>query len=47
MISFFFVCLFYSIREICDDAEAVVPAHLWTIATYKELQFIDQHQMSE
>merc|ERR1712194_853989 len=26
-----------------DDAEAVVPAHLWTLATYKELLFLDSH----
>jgi glutamine synthetase len=32
-----------SIREICDAAEAVCPANLWTLATYKELLFIDQH----
>lgn len=32
-----------SIREICDAAEAVCPAKLWTLATYKELLFIDQH----
>ena len=32
-----------SIRETCDAAEAVCPANLWTMATYKELQFIDQH----
>lgn len=31
------------IRKICDDAEAVVPAHLWTLATYKELLFLDSH----
>lgn len=31
------------VREICDAAEAVVPAHLWTLATYKELLFLDQH----
>jgi glutamine synthetase len=33
------------IRKICDDAEAVVPAALWTLATYKELLFLDQHTM--
>lgn len=31
------------VRVICDAAEAVCPAHLWTLATYKELLFIDQH----
>jgi glutamine synthetase len=30
-------------REICDDAEEVCPANLWTLATYKELLFLDQH----
>jgi hypothetical protein len=28
------------VRELCDEAEAVCPAHLWTLATYKELQFM-------
>lgn len=31
------------VREVCDSAEAVVPANLWTLATYKELLFLDQH----
>ena len=31
------------IREVCDAAEEVVPQHLWTLATYKELLFLDQH----
>jgi glutamine synthetase len=31
------------IRATVDAAEAVVPAHLWTLATYKELLFMDQH----
>jgi glutamine synthetase len=35
------------IREICDAAEEVVPADLWTLATYKELLFLDQHTVSE
>jgi glutamine synthetase len=30
-------------RQICDDAEEVCPANLWTLATYKELLFLDQH----
>lgn len=30
-------------RDICDDAEEVCPANLWTLATYKELLFLDQH----
>mmetsp|Transcript_88942 Transcript_88942/g.174049 ORF Transcript_88942/g.174049 Transcript_88942/m.174049 type:complete len:698 (-) Transcript_88942:95-2188(-) len=29
------------IREVVDAAEAVVPAHLWTLATYQELLFLD------
>lgn len=28
-------------REFVDAAEAVVPAHLWTLATYKDLLFLD------
>ncbi len=32
-----------SIRETCDAAEDVVPADLWTLATYKELLFLDSH----
>lgn len=31
------------IRAVCDDAEGVVPADMWTLATYKELMFLDQH----
>jgi len=31
-----------SIRESCDAAEAVCPANLWTLATYKDLLFLDQ-----
>ena len=31
------------IRAVCDDAEAVCPANLWTLATYKELLFLDSH----
>ena len=31
-----------NIREHCDAAEAVVPAHLWTLATYTDLSFLDQ-----
>lgn len=30
------------VREVCDNAEAVCPAHLWTLATYEELLFIDK-----
>lgn len=32
-----------NIRKVTDAAEAVVPANLWTLATYKELLFLDQH----
>jgi len=31
------------IRKICDLAEETVPAELWTLATYKELLFLDSH----
>jgi glutamine synthetase len=30
-------------REVTDKAEEVVPATEWTLATYKELLFLDQH----
>jgi len=30
------------LRAVCDAAEEVVPADLWTLATYKELLFLDQ-----
>ena len=30
-------------REVVDSAESVVPAEKWTIATYKELLFLDTH----
>ena len=33
-------------RATCDGAEEVVPAHLWSIATYKELLFLDQNDAS-
>lgn len=32
------------IREVVDNTEAIVPAHLWPIATYKELLFLDQQR---
>lgn len=35
------------IRAVCDAAEEIVPSNLWTIATYKELLFLDQHTASE
>jgi glutamine synthetase len=31
------------IRAVCDAAEEVCPANLWTLATYKELLFLDSH----
>jgi len=31
------------IRAIVDEAEGLVPADLWTLATYKELLFMDSH----
>eukprot|EP00591_Stephanopyxis_turris_P011704 CAMPEP_0195509352 /NCGR_PEP_ID=MMETSP0794_2-20130614/2306_1 /TAXON_ID=515487 /ORGANISM="Stephanopyxis turris, Strain CCMP 815" /LENGTH=714 /DNA_ID=CAMNT_0040636545 /DNA_START=35 /DNA_END=2179 /DNA_ORIENTATION=+ len=31
------------LRETCDAAEEIVPADLWTLATYKELLFLDTH----
>ena len=30
------------VREICDAVEEVVPEDCWTLATYKELLFLDQ-----
>ncbi|KAI2498713.1 glutamine synthetase [Fragilaria crotonensis] len=35
------------IRAVCDAAEEIVPADLWTLATYKELLFLDSHTASE
>lgn len=35
------------IRETCDAAEEVVPAENWTLATYKELLFLDSHTVAE
>jgi glutamine synthetase len=35
------------IRVICDTAEETVPADLWTLSTYKELLFLDQHTVTE
>jgi len=32
------------VREICDSAEAICPANMWPIATYKELLFLDSQQ---
>jgi len=35
------------VRAICDKAEESVPADLWTIATYKDLLFLDYNQGAE
>jgi len=32
-----------TVRVLCDEVEGLVPEEMWTIATYKELLFIDQH----
>ena len=34
-------------REVCDKVEAECPADLWTIATYKDLLFLDANQGAE
>jgi len=31
------------LRKVCDTAEELVPSNLWTLATYKELLFLDSH----
>jgi glutamine synthetase len=36
-----------SVRTVCDKVEADVPAELWTIATYKDLLFLDANQGAE
>mmetsp|Transcript_20871 Transcript_20871/g.53836 ORF Transcript_20871/g.53836 Transcript_20871/m.53836 type:complete len:696 (-) Transcript_20871:78-2165(-) len=33
--------LMVEVREVCDAAEAVVPADMWTLAPYKDLLFLD------
>jgi len=35
------------IRKTIDDAEAVVPAEMWTTATYKQLMFVDQNRFDD
>jgi len=35
------------VRAVCDKVEAIVPAELWTIATYKDLLFLDVNQGAE
>ena len=32
------------IRKKCDAVEALVPPQLWSLATYKDLLFLDSHQ---
>jgi|AntRauMFilla1563_2_1112583.scaffolds.fasta_scaffold419328_1 glutamine synthetase type III len=32
-----------SVRVVCDEMEAIVPQEDWTIGTYKDLLFLDQH----
>ena len=34
-------------REVCDKVEEDVPAELWTMATYKDLLFLDLNQGAE
>jgi len=36
-----------SARAVCDKVEAEVPADLWTLATYKDLLFLDANQGAE
>jgi glutamine synthetase len=36
-----------ALRETVDAAEAVVPANLWTLPTYRDLLFLDQSPSSE
>lgn len=31
------------LRKVCDEAEETVPEDKWTLATYKELLFLDSH----
>ena len=31
------------VRDICDEAEALCPPSLWTLASYPELLFLDTH----
>jgi len=30
------------VRAVCDEAEALIPPEMWTMATYKELLFLDK-----
>ena len=31
------------VREVCDSVEGAIPPEMWTLATYKELLFLDSH----
>ena len=31
------------VRTVCDEIEAKVPAEMWSMASYKELLFLDMH----
>jgi glutamine synthetase len=33
------------IRDLCDECEQIVPANKWTLATYKDLLFLDHTSM--
>ncbi len=35
------------IRAVCDTTEEIIPSELWTLSTYKELLFLDQHTATE
>ena len=30
------------VRSLCDKAESICPANLWTLSTYSEMLFLDQ-----
>jgi len=34
-------------RDVCDTLEGEIPANLWTLATYKELLFLDSNQAAQ
>ncbi|CAJ1942294.1 unnamed protein product [Cylindrotheca closterium] len=34
-------------RSICDQAEGTIPSEHWSLATYKELQSLDSHTVTE
>merc|ERR550514_852649 len=33
------------VRKLCDELEGKVPSELWTLATYKELLFMDMQPL--